>query len=99
MIGSHSPPSGRQFRSLNKIAVLNRKRPSIIALSRQKLPQLKGTSVDAVSKGGYIISYNSSGNKPDLLLIGTGSELEIAEKAADELRKQGRTVRVVSLVC
>ena len=42
---------------------------------------------------------NSSGNKPDLLLIDTGSELEIAEKAADELRKQGRTVRVVSLVC
>ncbi|CAN6234473.1 unnamed protein product [Urochloa humidicola] len=82
-----------------KIAVLNRKRPSIIALSRQKLPQLKGTSADAVSKGGYIISDNSSGNKPELIVIGTGSELEIAEKAADELRKEGRTVRVVSLVC
>ena len=93
------PADGNETSGAYKIAVLDRKRPSIIALSRQKLPQLKGTSVDAVSKGGYIISDNSSGYKPDLLLIGTGSELEIAEKAADELRKQGRTVRVVSLVC
>ncbi|OEL18858.1 Transketolase, chloroplastic [Dichanthelium oligosanthes] len=93
------PADGNETSGAYKIAVLNRKRPSIIALSRQKLPQLKGTSIDAVSKGGYIISDNSSGNKPDLILIGTGSELEIAEKAADELRKEGRTVRVVSLVC
>ncbi|PAN37124.1 hypothetical protein PAHAL_7G053700 [Panicum hallii] len=93
------PSDGNEISGAYKIAVLNRKTPSIIALSRQKLPQLKGTSVDAVSKGGYIISDNSSGNKPDLILIGTGSELEIAEKAADELRKEGSTVRVVSLVC
>ncbi|CAL5035072.1 unnamed protein product [Urochloa decumbens] len=93
------PADGNETSGAYKIAFLNRKRPSIIALSRQKLPQLKGTSVDAVSKGGYIISDNSSGNKPELIVIGTGSELEIAERAADELRKEGRTVRVVSLVC
>ncbi|KAJ1270566.1 hypothetical protein BS78_06G061900 [Paspalum vaginatum] len=93
------PADGNETSGAYRIAILNRKRPSILALSRQKLPQLKGTSVDAVSKGGYTISDNSSGNKPDLILIGTGSELQIAEKAADELRKEGRTVRVVSLVC
>jgi len=93
------PADGNETSGAYKIAVLNGKRPSIIALSRQKLPQLKGTSVDAVSKGGYIISDNSSGNKPDFILIGTGSELEIAENAAGELRNKGRTVRVVSLVC
>ncbi|XP_066348114.1 transketolase, chloroplastic-like [Miscanthus floridulus] len=93
------PADGNETSGAYKIAVLNRKRPSIIALSRQKLLQLKGTSVDAVSKGGYIISDNSSGNKPDFILIGTGSELEIAENAAGELRNKGRTVRVVSLVC
>uniref|UniRef100_K3XHC9 transketolase n=1 Tax=Setaria italica TaxID=4555 RepID=K3XHC9_SETIT len=93
------PADGNETSGAYKVAVLNRKRPSVIALSRQKLPQLKGTSVDSVSKGGYIISDNSSDNKPDLIVIGTGSELEIAEKAADELRKEGRTVRVVSLVC
>nr|CAB3486926.1 unnamed protein product [Digitaria exilis] len=93
------PADGNETSGAYKVAVLNSKRPSILALSRQKLPQLKGTSVDAVSKGGYTISDNSSGNKPDLILIATGSEVEIAEKAADELRKDGRTVRVVSLVC
>jgi transketolase len=93
------PADGNETSGAYKIAVRNRKRPSILALSRQKLPQLKGTSVDAVAKGGYIVSDNSSGNKPDLILIGTGSELEIAEKAAAELRKDHKAVRVVSLVC
>ncbi|XP_009631450.1 transketolase, chloroplastic-like [Nicotiana tabacum] len=67
--------------------------------SRQKLPQLAGTSIEGTAKGGYIVSDNSSGNKPDVILIGTGSELEIAVKAADELRKEGKAVRVVSFVC
>ncbi|MCI86205.1 transketolase chloroplastic-like, partial [Trifolium medium] len=65
-----------------KVAVLNRKRPSILALSRQKLPNLPGTSIEGVGKGGYIVSDNSTGNKPDVILIGTGSELEIAYYAA-----------------
>ncbi|KAJ8771479.1 hypothetical protein K2173_026656 [Erythroxylum novogranatense] len=92
------PADGTETAAAYKVAVLNRKRPSILALSRQKLPQLPGTSVEGVEKGGYIISDNSSHNKPDLILIGTGSELEIAAKAADKLRKEGKTVRVVSLV-
>ncbi|XP_064955476.1 transketolase, chloroplastic-like [Musa acuminata AAA Group] len=93
------PADGNETAGAYKVAVLNRKRPSVLALSRQKLPQLAGTSIEGVEKGGYIISDNSSGNKPDLILIGTGSELEIAAKAADELRKEGKAVRVVSLVC
>lgn len=44
------------------------------------------------------MSDNSSNNKPDLILIGTGSELELAVKAGDELRKEGKVVRVVSFV-
>lgn len=92
------PADGNETAGAYKVAVLNQKRPSILALSRQKLPQLAGTSVEGVEKGGYIISDNSSGNKPDLILSATGSELEIAAKAGDELRKEGKTVRVVSLV-
>ncbi|XP_042449296.1 transketolase, chloroplastic-like [Zingiber officinale] len=93
------PADGNETAGAYKVAVLNKKRPSVLALSRQKLAQLAGTSIEGVEKGGYVISDNSSGNKPDLILIGTGSELEIAAKAADELRKEGKTVRVVSLVC
>ncbi|KAL0464645.1 UNVERIFIED_CONTAM: Transketolase, chloroplastic [Sesamum latifolium] len=92
------PADGNETAGSYKVAVLNRKRPSVLALSRQKLPQLPGTSIEGVEKGGYTISDNSSGNKPDVILIGTGSELEIAAKAADELRKEGKAVRVVSFV-
>ncbi|CAA0820885.1 Transketolase-2- chloroplastic [Striga hermonthica] len=93
------PADGNETAGAYKVAVLNKKRPSVLALSRQKLPQLPGTSIEGVEKGGYIVSDNSSGNKPDVILIGTGSELEIAVKAADELRKEGKGVRVVSFVC
>ncbi|XP_019181486.1 PREDICTED: transketolase, chloroplastic [Ipomoea nil] len=92
------PADGNETAGAYKVAVLNRKRPSVLALSRQKLPQLPGTSIEGAAKGGYIISDNSSG-KPDVILIGTGSELEIAAKAAEELRKEGKAVRVVSFVC
>ncbi|KAG6403277.1 hypothetical protein SASPL_135494 [Salvia splendens] len=92
------PADGNETAGAYKVAVLNRKRPSVLALSRQKLPQLPGTSIEGVEKGGYTISDNSSGNKPDVILIGTGSELEIAAEAADELRKEGKAVRVVSFV-
>ncbi|KAL0339264.1 UNVERIFIED_CONTAM: Transketolase, chloroplastic [Sesamum angustifolium] len=57
-----------------------------------------GNETAGAYKGGYTISDNSSGNKPDVILIGTGSELEIAATAADELRKEGKAVRVVSFV-
>jgi len=92
------PADGNETAGAYKVAVLNRKRPSILALSRQKLPHLPGTSIEGVAKGGYTISDNSTGNKPDLIVLSTGSELEIAAKAADELRKEGKTVRVVSFV-
>ncbi|KAJ8448642.1 hypothetical protein Cgig2_010529 [Carnegiea gigantea] len=93
------PADGNETAGAYKVAVQHRKTPSVLALSRQKLPQLPGTSIEGVERGGYIISDNSSGNKPDFILIGTGSELEIAARAADQLRKEGKAVRVVSLVC
>ncbi|KAM7275340.1 hypothetical protein ACFE04_017206 [Oxalis oulophora] len=92
------PADGNETAGAYKVAVLNRKTPSVLALSRQKLPNLAGTSIDGVAKGGYTISDNSTGNKPDVILIGTGSELMFAAEAAEELRKEGKTVRVVSFV-
>jgi transketolase len=93
------PADGNETSGAYKIAVLNRTRPSILALSRQKLPNLAGTSIDNVALGGYTLSCNATENKPDLILLATGSELEIAAKAADTIRNEGKTVRVVSLVC
>ncbi|CAN1308091.1 Transketolase, chloroplastic [Linum perenne] len=92
------PADGNETAGAYRVAVLNKKRPSVIALSRQKVPQLAGTSIEGVEKGGYILSDNSSGNNPDVILMGTGTELELAVKAAEELRKEGKAVRVVSFV-
>jgi transketolase len=92
------PADGNETAGAYKVAVLNKKTPSILALSRQKLPHLSGTSIDGVAKGGYTITDNSTGNKPDVILISTGSELMFAAEAAEELRKEGKAVRVVSFV-
>jgi transketolase len=55
------------------------------------------SSAAAVAKGGYILE--DSNGTPELILIGTGTELELATKAAAVLRAEGRNVRVVSMPC
>lgn len=68
--------------------------PTAIVLSRQNLPQLCKDGKEAL-KGAYILS--DSEKTPELIFIATGSELELAEKAAESLRREGRAVRVVSM--
>nr|XP_009786436.1 PREDICTED: transketolase, chloroplastic-like [Nicotiana sylvestris]XP_016468084.1 PREDICTED: transketolase, chloroplastic-like isoform X1 [Nicotiana tabacum]XP_016468085.1 PREDICTED: transketolase, chloroplastic-like isoform X2 [Nicotiana tabacum] len=93
------PADGNETAGAYKVAVENRDVPSLIALSRQKVAtNVEGTSTDAVEKGGYIISDNSE-ELPEIILIGTGSELCLCEASANVLRNEGRRVRVVSLVC
>ncbi|KAI3458966.1 hypothetical protein Pfo_015629 [Paulownia fortunei] len=94
------PADGNETAGAYKVAVANRDVPSVIALSRQKVAaHVEGTSADAVERGGYIVSDNSGPNLPDIILIGTGSELCLCEDSASVLKKEGRKVRVVSLVC
>jgi transketolase len=80
-----------------KVAVTNRKRPTVLALSRQAMANQPGSTAAAVAKGGYILE--DSNGTPDLILIGTGTELELCVKAAAQLRAEGRNVRVVSMPC
>ncbi|PIA37310.1 hypothetical protein AQUCO_03000125v1 [Aquilegia coerulea] len=94
------PADGNETAGAYRVAVANRDVPSLIALSRQKVnSNLSGTSAVAVEKGGYILSDNSGEEVPEIILISTGSELCLCEGSADTLRKEGRKVRVVSLVC
>ena len=77
--------------------------PTALIMSRQKLPILAGTPEKAragVAKGGYI-PRDASGEAgaPDLILVATGSELQLAVGAADLLEGQGIRTRVVSLPC
>lgn len=80
-----------------KAALERQDGPSSLIFSRQGLPHMPRTSeqIAAISKGGYILT--DSEGLPDLIFIATGSEVELAVKAAEELRGQGKKVRVVSM--
>jgi transketolase len=83
------------------LAVERRDGPVALALTRQKLPVLPGTAEgarDGLRRGGYVLREGSTG-KPDLILIGTGSELQLAFAAAEQLAGEGIAARVVSLPC
>jgi transketolase len=75
--------------------------PVALALTRQKLPTLPGTDElarDGVARGGYVLR-EAAGGSPQLILIGTGSELQLAFAAAEALEEDGIPTRVVSLPC
>lgn len=72
--------------------------PVGLVLTRQGLPILAGTDYDGVSKGGYVLT-DATGDKPDVILVATGSELQLAVDARTELEKQGIGARVVSMPC
>ena len=89
------PADGNETSGAYKVAIENRKRPTLMAFSRQNLPNLPGSSIDAVAKGAYVVQ--DCEGTPDLILIGTGSEVPLCIKAAAEL--SGTNVRVVSMPC
>ncbi|MEB3295178.1 MAG: transketolase, partial [Synechococcales bacterium] len=91
------PADGNETSGAYKIAVERRNQPSLFAMTRQGLPQLEGATIEAVARGGYILS--DSGDLPDVILIGTGSEVSLCVKAAETLRAEGHKVRVVSMPC
>lgn len=89
------PADGNETSGAYKVAIENRHAPTLLALSRQNLPNLAGSSIAATTKGAYILS--DSEGTPDLILIGTGSETQLCVKAAEALRGEGKKVRVVSM--
>ena len=76
-------------------AVENECGPTGLVLTRQNLPQMEGSSKDAL-KGGYIIAESEKA-VPDAIIIASGSEVSLAVNAKEELKKSGIDVRVVSM--
>ena len=76
-------------------AVTSKKTPTALVLTRQNLPQMAGSSKEAL-KGAYVIA-DSAKNVPDAILIASGSEVSLAVDAKAELIKDGIDVRVVSM--
>ena len=78
-------------------AIESQDAPTVLALSRQKLPHLPRTpeQLAAIRRGGYI--FHEPAGEPEALIIATGSELAPAMQAAQQLGEQGRRIRVVSM--
>lgn len=87
------PADGREC-AAGYIAALNHKGPTCMALSRQNLPKLEGSGMNAC-KGAYILREPKG--TPDVILMASGSEVELLFKAADMLAVKGYTARIVSM--
>ncbi|MBA4340812.1 MAG: transketolase, partial [Methylibium sp.] len=82
------------------MAIGNAQRPSVLALSRQNLPYAPKTAVDDIAKGGYVLAEpNEVGlkKKAQVVIIATGSEVQLALHAQALLAKDGIAARVVSM--
>ena len=78
-------------------AVTSKETPTALVLTRQNLPQLAGSSKEAL-RGGYVAA-DSSKETPDAIIIASGSEVSLSVAAKEELSKEGIDVRVVSMPC
>jgi len=80
-----------------KAAIERKNGPSVLIFSRQNLPHMSRTDqqIADIYKGGYVL--RDCNGQPDAIIIATGSEVELAVKAAEELTAKGRKIRVVSL--
>jgi transketolase len=88
------PADGNETSGAYLAAISNEHRPSVISLSRQNVNQLAGTSPEAVLKGAYVL--NDVEGTADVILVGSGAEVELCVKAKEKLAAAGHKARVVS---
>ncbi|HEY1229348.1 MAG TPA: transketolase, partial [Ramlibacter sp.] len=82
------------------VALQNRARPTALLLSRQNLPYAPKAGLEDISKGGYVLAEPAEvgvQGRPRAVIIATGSEVQLALKAQEQLGKEGVAVRVVSM--
>ncbi|MHB1316103.1 MAG: transketolase [Christensenellales bacterium] len=90
------PADGRETAAAWLYAVKNTKGPTVLVLTRQALPQLSGTGREA-ARGGYILRREGK-ESPDMILLASGSEVSLVVAAWEELKKEGISARVVSMM-
>jgi transketolase len=100
------PADPHETREAWRLAILRRKAPTALALTRQKLPLIdrkKYASAEGARQGAYILAEatNDKGEKadPQLIIIATGSEVWLALDARERLQQEGTPTRVVSMPC
>lgn len=95
------PADANETAAAWRAALLYKEGPKGLALSRQNLPVLEGTAEkarDGVVRGAYVL-VEASKETPDVILLATGSEVQLAVEAAKQLEAEGTATRVVSVPC
>ncbi|MEX2194519.1 MAG: transketolase [Thermoleophilaceae bacterium] len=94
------PAGGNETALAWRFAVEQTDAPTVMALSRQGLPSWKPSGVprDAVHRGAYTLRHSYK-DAPDVILVGTGSEVHVCTRAAELLEADGVAARVVSMPC
>jgi transketolase len=95
------PGDANEVTEAYKAALQHNHGPSTLVFSRQAMPTLDRTKYAAASgagKGGYVLA-DAEGGKPDVILLGSGSELQWAVGAQEKLKTEGIKARVVSMPC
>jgi len=90
------PADGNEVSAAYLQALKSKTTPSVLCLSRQEVPHLKGSSIEKALKGGYILQDEPH---PKVVLAGTGSEVSLCVEAAKLLKQEDIPARVVSLPC
>lgn len=91
------PADGNETSASYLVSINAKSTPSVIALSRQNLPQLEGATIEKAAKGGYVLQEVEGAN---ITIVSTGSEVGICVDAAKELAdKHGIKARIVSMPC
>jgi len=83
-----------------KVAIENRHRPTVLALTRQNVPTLDRSAyatADGLTRGAYVL--NPGVARPDVILLATGSEVQHIVAAEQGLARQGVQARLVSMPC
>ncbi|SES78396.1 transketolase [Salinibacillus kushneri] len=93
------PADGNETQAAWKLAMESKDTPTALVLTRQKLPTLESTKENAyegVKKGAYVVS-DAEKQVPDAQILATGSEVQLAVKAQQELKENNIDVRVISM--
>ena len=100
------PADSHEVREAWRMAILRRRAPTAIALTRQKVPLIdrnRSASAEGLRRGGYILAEAAAGDNPSvtpkLILIATGSEVSLVLEARETLQREGTPTRVVSMPC
>ena len=95
------PGDANEVTESYKVAIQHTHGPSTLVFSRQPMPTLDRTKyapASGVAKGGYVLA-DADGGKPEVILLGTGTELQHCVAAYEKLKAEGIKARVVSMPC